>query len=101
MKRKPNQGAHEQRAIAERFGTAQRTHLYKRMRAGRPFALFVIDGRLALTSYPSARQTWLQVDFPACMAGIYIEMPEWSRLLHDIDATISASKTPSTSSRAA
>ncbi len=90
MKRKPNRQAVEQRMIGERYGLAQRTHLYKRLSTGQPFGLFVIDGRLSITSYPSPRHTWLEVDHPTCLASVYIEMPDWSRILHDVEATEAA-----------
>ncbi len=87
MSRRPNREAVDQRAIADRYGIAQRHRLYKRIATGRPFGLFLIDGRLSFADYPSVRCSGLQQDCAPAMVGIYSEMPTFAQLVEDLQAT--------------
>lgn len=85
--RKPNRQAEAQRAVADRYGMVQRSNLYKRLASARPFALFVVEGKLSICDFPSPRSTWLQVDCPAGLVGIYTDMPTWQGLVDDLQHT--------------
>lgn len=87
MTRRANKNAVEARLIRDRYGATQRTKLYARIAGGRPFGLFLIEGKLSFSDYPSARCSGLLVDLPHALVAIYEEMPTMTQVVEDLDET--------------
>ena len=76
--------------VEQRYGASTADRIAKRLQGSKPFSAFIVDGDLRLADYLGARYHGLLADHGHAFVGTYIDMPTWSELVADIEATTAA-----------